>query len=87
MLRRILSKCFFCPEYDLDNVLIHIPLGILNVGLALLSGWVALIFGYGFVRYELNEQRALQDKAYQDIKGWLWGMGIMSVALLIKGMV
>ena len=82
-LRKILARILFCDEDDLDNVLLHIPVGIATVLIGIYSGWLAVIFGYGFIKYEGIERRELRDKAYPDIQGWLWGIGILGIILLI----
>jgi len=82
-MRKILSKILFCDEYDLNNVLLHIPVGIITVLIGIFSGWIGLVFGLGFITYELSERKILQDKAYPDIQGWLWGIGLLSIILLI----
>jgi len=82
-LRKILARILFCDEDDLDNVLLHIPVGVVIVLLCLVSGWLALIFGYGFIKYETIERKTLRDKCFPDIQGCLWGIGILGVILLI----
>lgn len=84
-LRKILSKIFFCDEDSVNNVLIHIPVGLITVFITLFSGCLGVLFGVGFIIYELSEQKLISDEAYQDIKGWLWGIGIASIiGLLVK---
>lgn len=92
--KEILAKILFCDVDSVGNVLMHIPVGLVNIaigiglheaGFPLLGASVAFLFGYGFMRYELDEQRHLGDKAYKDIHGWLWGLGILGVPLLITG--
>jgi hypothetical protein len=83
-IKKILSKIFFCDEDSVNNVLMHIPVGNVNVGIALYNPYLGLLFGVGFIIYELNEQLTYGDKAFQDIKGWLWGIGILSIILLIR---
>jgi hypothetical protein len=80
-MRAILSKILFCDELDLDNVLMHIPVGIINTLICCLSGWLGLIFAYGFIKYERIEQKDIHDKAYPDIQGWLWGIGISAIII------
>jgi hypothetical protein len=81
-MKEILSKIFFCPPEFVNNVLLHIPVGLVTVGLAFLNGWLCLVFGLGFIFYELSEERKINDTAFQDIKGWLFGIGILGVILL-----
>ena len=87
MIREILAKILFCDVYDLNNVLLHIPVGFINVAIGLFSGWIGLLFGLGFIVYQLSERKILQDKAYPDIQGWLWGIGILGIILLFVELV
>lgn len=91
-MKNILCKLLFCPPEYVGNVLMHIPVGLINIGIGIgiakagypmLGAVIAGIFGYGFVKYEHIEQRDLKDKAYQDIKGWLFGLGLLGVPLLL----
>ena len=96
-IRDILAKLFFCPpEYVYSNVMMHTLVGFANIGVGIgiteagypiLGAVIAGGFAYGFVRYEINEQRDLKDKAYQDIKGWLFGLGILGIPLWIAGII
>lgn len=83
MIKDILAKILFCDPKDIDNVLLHIPVGIANVCIALFSDWVAGIFGLGFIVYQLNEQKVINDKAYPAIQGFLYGIGILAIVLLV----
>ena len=79
-LRRVLAKILFCNEYDLDNVLLHLPVGVFLFLLSMyVSGFVGIAFAYAFVRYELKESKILLDKGYPEIQGLLWGLGLASV--------
>ena len=84
-LKEILSKIFFCDEDSLNSVLLHIPVGLANVGICLFSGCLAVLFGVGFIFYELRESKVIQDKGYPELQGWLWGIGILAIILLIVG--
>ena len=92
--RRILSRLLFCAEDSVDNVLLHLPVGVINVGVGVgLTLWgfdllglgIVLLFGYGFIKYELTQLKTAipRDKAYDDIQGWLWGIGLTSIGILI----
>jgi hypothetical protein len=83
MIKKILSKMLFCTEDTVGNVLLHIPVGVITVIIAMLSPILALAFYYGFIKYELKESRIIHDKAYPDIQGSLWGIGIAAVITLI----
>ena len=84
-MREFLSKLLFCDVYDLDNVLLHIPVGIITVGIAFLSPLVALAFYYGFVKYETVERRVIRDKCFPDIQGSLIGIILLAIPLAIAG--
>lgn len=62
---------------------LHFPVGIITI-LACQLGWVyGLIFAFGFLVYELNEDMHLTDQAFKDILGWLWGMAFTIIGLLL----
>ena len=84
-LRQILARIFFCDEDSLNSVLLHIPVGNVNVGIALFNPPLAVLFGVGFIFYELRESKVIQDKGYPELQGWLWGIGILAIILLIVG--
>jgi len=87
-MKAILAKLLFCDVYDLDNVVLHIPVGVINTLLCLVSGWIALVFGLGFITYEvvqLVKGKIPEDKAYPDIQGWLWGIALTGIIILIIG--
>lgn len=82
-MRETLAKILFCDVYDLENVLLHIPVGFVTVAIALYSGWLGLAFAYGFISYETTQWLIIKDKCFTDIQGFLWGIGILSVILLL----
>lgn len=95
-MRRILSRLLFCNLDDLHNLLIHIPVGIINILLPVSLHFacpetfsplgavaVGLLFGYGFVKYQRIEQLVISDRAYPDLQGWLEGMIICSFGLAV----
>lgn len=81
-MREILAKFLFCDVYDLDNVLLHIPVGVGNAFLCMRNENIGLLFGIGFLAYEIM-QRIVEkkDKAYPDIQGWLWGMILTGITI------
>jgi hypothetical protein len=95
MIRKILRALLFCDDCDVGNVLLHIPVGLINVlipvALYLVLGLpgviagsaVALAFGIGFVAYQITEGAKIKDRIFPDIHGWLYGMGISGVAALV----
>ena len=82
-MREILAKILFCNVYDLENVLLHIPVGFVTVAIALYSGWLGLAFAYGFISYETTQRQVIKDKCFTDIQGFLWGIGMLSIILLL----
>jgi len=70
-------------QEDLARVLIHIPVGLL-IGFSYFAHWAfPIVLGYLFWQYEENEDRHLNDGAWKDIKGAIWGLGILSVTVAI----
>ena len=83
--KKLISRVLFCDEDDVGNVLLHIPVGLVAGLASLVSGWVCLVFGLAFLAYELREAKIIEDKAYPDIQGFLWGLGIFAVLYLAWG--
>ena len=53
------------------TVWLHVPVGILNAAILYFSPPFGVLFGAGFVAYEITQG----GKPHLDIKGWLWGLG------------
>lgn len=69
---------------ELTRVLIHIPVGLLACLFGIYVGWwLALIFAIGFGIYELNQDWHISDGAFTDLKGFLWGLGIGGIVMLV----
>ena len=87
-MRNFLSKLLFCDVYDLNNVLLHIPVGVANALIGMQFVGVGIVIGVGFLSYEIL-QRIIErkDKAYPDIQGWLWGLVLTAIIGLIIGVV
>lgn len=83
MWKRLLAKLLFCEEDHLDGVLLHIPVGIITVILTYVSGWLAVIFGVGYLTYQLSEQKQISDECFPDIQGWLYGIVIGAGIVLV----
>jgi len=84
-MRAFLAKLLFCDVRDLDNVLVHIPIGIIVVVIALFSPLVAVAFYYGFIKYETVQRRHVRDKCFPDIQGSLIGIALLAIPLAIAG--
>ena len=50
---------------------VHFALGPLNVALLWASPALGILFGVGFLAYEVTQG----GKAHLDIAGWVWGLG------------
>lgn len=95
-MRRLLARLLLCDPGDLGNVLMHIPVGVVNVLLPVALHYslpavftplgaaaIALLFGYGFVKYQRVEAEAISDRCYPDLQGWLEGMIFCSFGMAI----
>lgn len=76
---------FSINEKDAGRVLLHIPVGIFTCFAGYVAWWLAVIFGAGFLLYEVNEDIHLKDEAWKDIKGFLWGIVIGSLIMFVMG--
>lgn len=84
-MRNFLAKLLFCDVLDLDNVLLHIPIGLIVVAIAVFSPLVAIAFYYGFIKYETVQRRQIRDKCFPDIHGSLVGIFLLAIPLAIAG--
>lgn len=60
----------------MKRILIHIPVGLANAFIALVSGWLGLVFGLSFLSYEITEEWRIKDKGWRDLQGFLIGIVI-----------
>lgn len=65
------------------RILQHIPVGVGNIFVFLFNPWAGVLFGVGFLAYQLTQaiHYRFKDKAWLDIAGWLYGLAIMSIVL------
>lgn len=56
--------------------MLHIPVGGVTVLLGSVEWWLGVVFGLGFLVYEVRQHKIVGDADYKDIVGWLWGIGI-----------
>ena len=68
---------------SLKGLLLHIPVGMFQVFCAWLNPALAIAFLVGFMVYEVNEDWHLKDRAYYDIRGYLWGIVLGAIGLAI----
>ena len=71
-----MDKGIYDITEDTNRILMHIPIGLLACVLAFAHWVLALVFVGSFLYYELNQDLYLSDKAYKDVKGLIWGIGI-----------
>ena len=96
MFRNILTKILFCNELDLNNVLLHIPLGgastlipfiFYHCGFTGFGVGLLCILPFIFIAYEVIEKKVIQDRCYPDIQGYFEGFigvaGIIAIVLLL----
>ncbi len=77
-------KRLFIEHSALQGYVAHLGHGIANVFLAVYVHWtIALLFGFGFIIFELNQEWHLRDQAHQDIAGWLLGIVLGSIVYII----
>ena len=68
----------------LQGYVAHTPHGAFTVVAAVYIHWtIALLFGVGFIIFELVQQDNQGDEAQQDIAGWLLGMFITGIVYSI----
>ena len=91
VIKKIISTILFCNPKDLDTVLLHIPVGIINAGIGIYLAKIGFpviglamagIFGYGFIKYQAIEKKTIHDRCFPDIQGWLWGIGIACIFIV-----
>jgi len=65
----------------LKRILQHIPVGVGNIGVFLFNPYAGILFGVGYLTYQLTQaiHYRFKDKAWQDIAGWLWGLAIAGI--------
>jgi hypothetical protein len=56
------------------RLLLHVPVGLANVGLYAAEPALGLGGTLAFLFYERNEDRWLKDQAWIDVAGFLWGL-------------
>lgn len=62
----------------------HLPVGGFAVWLSSWNPCLAAIFSLGFVfGYEITQDFHIRDGAHHDIKGFLWGLVLVSLAMKI----
>ena len=74
------------PKMDLiklGRMLLHFPIGLATVFIIFVNPVLALIFGIGFLSYEIIEEIRIKDKGWYDIAGFLWGILIGSIIYVL----
>ena len=71
------------PKKYHERILKHVPVGMVCSLLVLAHPVISVMFGAGFLVYEVSENRDIHDLAYPDIAGFLWGVAIAGVVIRI----
>lgn len=80
-------KSELSEKYDrYKRIIQHIPVGIFNAFLFLVSPLMAVLLGAGFVCYQVMQFIQIRNKGWRDIAGWLYGLGIGGALLFILRM-
>jgi hypothetical protein len=66
---------------DIKRAALHFPVGVFAAWLATVAWVLCLVFGAGFLTYEVIEDWRSRDKGYKDVFGFLIGLGVGAVAL------
>ncbi|MBA7712887.1 hypothetical protein ES703_121878 [subsurface metagenome] len=67
------------------RLLMHVPAGLITC-LAVYIHWSLVLAFFGaFTIYEINEDRHIEDRAFHDILGFLFGLGAGIVVLFCLG--
>ena len=99
MRKTIRGKIELPPGQRAARLLMHVPVGLLTIaafilgfvlGLppisaAILGVGLGFAFLVGFIIYEINEDRHIEDRAFHDILGFLTGLGAGIVVLFCLG--
>ena len=81
---KYIIKKLFIDCSSLQGYVAHTPHGAFTVFAAVYIHWtIALLFGFGFIVFEIVQQGNEGDKAHQDLAGWLAGMFIGGLAYCI----
>lgn len=64
----------------------HVPVGVLNAFLFISYPMPSMLFGIGFLTYEISQCWRISDNAFKDIIGWLWGFGAGLIIMVIWGL-
>ena len=65
------------------RLLLHLPVGLVTA----LACWKLPVVGIAllvaFIYYETNEDRHIKDQAWIDVAGFIWGLAIAAIAIII----
>jgi cytochrome b561 len=82
-LYKVIRKLFI-EHSPLQGYVAHIPHGVFTVLAAIYIHWlIALLFGAGFIIFELQQGKDYGDKPSDDLAGWLLGMVLAGVAYMV----
>lgn len=75
--------------YSWDRFWLHVPVGLVLVGMTWLHPVLGGIYAYLFAAYEKNEDRWLKDQMWRDLAGAMAGMilgsAVWAILILLGG--
>lgn len=69
----------FIEDTPLQGYVAHIPHGVITVMLVDIHWILSLLFGGGFIIFQLNQEHDGYPSAHYDLAGWLFGLAIAGV--------
>jgi len=79
------GKIRLSPKARAFRLVLHIPAGLITVAAAYLHWSLVLAFLAAFTVYELNEDAHIEDRAFHDIIGYLFGLALGIIGGLAWG--
>lgn len=76
-MRRTREKLSTSP--DIKRAALHFPVGVFTAWLGTFTPVITLVFGIGFMVYEVMEDWRIKDQSYHDVFGYLIGIAFGSV--------
>ena len=71
---------------NINRMFLHYPVGVLTASLIYVSAPLGVLFGIGFLAYEITQG----SDPHKDIEGWLWGLcwtGLLWIIFHFMGLV
>ncbi|MBA7589623.1 hypothetical protein ES708_31710 [subsurface metagenome] len=85
MRKTIRGKIGLPTGQRIARLLMHVPAGLITC-LAVYIHWSLVLAFFGaFTIYEINEDKHIEDRAFHDILGFLFGLGTGIIVLFCLG--